>query len=72
MTSVIAQAERKTGRCHSKDENEWKYIKFELQEFRDSGTYVQIGTDPIWDMLDDHIMKTMTIAFSPYIKFLYS
>jgi dynein heavy chain len=49
---------------------EWKHIKFDLNEFRDSGTYVIKGAEPIWDLLDEHIMKTMTIASSPYIKFL--
>jgi dynein heavy chain len=50
--------------------DEWRHIKFDLNEFRDSGTYVLKGAEPIWDLLDEHIMKTMTIASSPYIKFL--
>jgi dynein heavy chain len=50
--------------------DEWKHVKFELSEFRSSGTYVLKGAEPIWDLLDEHIMKTMTIASSPYIKFL--
>jgi dynein heavy chain len=50
--------------------DEWKHVKFELAEYRNSATHVLKGAEPIWDLLDEHIMKTMTIASSPYIKFL--
>jgi dynein heavy chain len=70
--SDCATREKKLEDGIQKMKDEWKYIKFEVQEFRDSGTHVLKGAEPIWDMLDDHIMKTMTIASSPYIKFLQS
>lgn len=70
--SDCASREKKLEDAIQKMKDEWKFIKFELQEFRDSGTHVLKGAEPIWDMLDDHIMKTMTIASSPYIKFLQS
>lgn len=68
--SDCASREKKLEDTIQKMKDEWKHIKFELAEFRDSGTHVLKGAEPIWDLLDDHIMKTMTIASSPYIKFL--
>lgn len=50
--------------------DEWRNISFELNEFRDSETYVLKGAEPIWELLDEQIVKTMVIASSPYIKFL--
>jgi len=49
---------------------EWRPIQFELNSFRDSETYVLKGAEPIWELLDEQIVKTMVIASSPYIKFL--
>lgn len=68
--SEFASREKKLEDSIQKMKDEWKHMKFELSEFRDSGTHVLKGAEPIWDLLDDHIMKTMTIASSPYIKFL--
>lgn len=70
--SDCASREKKLEDSIQKMKDEWKFIKFEMQEFRDSSTYVLKAAEPIWDLLDDHIMKTMTIASSPYIKFLQS
>ena len=70
--SDCASREKKLEDAIQKMKDEWRHIKFELAEFRDSGTHVLKGAEPIWDLLDDHIMKTMTIASSPYIKFLQS
>lgn len=68
--SDFASREKKLEDTIAKMRDEWKHVKFELAEFRDSGTHVLKGAEPIWDLLDEHIMKTMTIASSPYIKFL--
>lgn len=51
-------------------QSEWKTIKFEMQLFRDTGTYILKGVEPIFDKLDEDIAKTMSISSSPYIKFL--
>jgi len=50
--------------------DEWKDISFELGPFRESGTFVLKSVEPIWEILDEQIVKTMVIASSPYIKFL--
>ena len=70
--SDCASRERKLEDAIQKMKDEWRHIKFDLADFRDTGTWVLKGAEPIWDLLDDHIMKTMTIASSPYIKFLQS
>jgi len=49
---------------------EWSTIKFELTPFRDTGTYILRQLDPILDKLDEDLTKTMSIASSPFIKFL--
>ena len=68
--SDCSSRERKLEETMAKMREEWRHVKFELAEFRDSGTFVLKSAEPIWDLLDEHIMKTMTIASSPYIKFL--
>ena len=52
--------------------DEWKSVRFDLEDFRDSGTVILTGVQPIWDLLDEHIQKTMIIASSPYAKFFLS
>jgi len=52
--------------------DEWRRVEFDLVEFRDSGTYLLHKPEPIWELLDEHILKTMVIASSPYVKFLQS
>ena len=50
--------------------DEWRRVEFGLVEYRDSGTYLLHKPEPIWELLDEHILKTMVIASSPYVKFL--
>lgn len=47
-------------------------MKFELALFRDSEVPILQGVQVIWDLLDEHIQKTMIIASSPYAKFFLS
>lgn len=49
---------------------EWKNIKFDLLEFRDTETYVLKSVEPILDKLDEDITKIMSIASSPFVAFL--
>ena len=50
--------------------DEWKHIKLEIVPYKDTETHILQGVQPIWDMLDEQIQKTMLIASSPYVKFL--
>jgi dynein heavy chain len=52
--------------------DEWKHIKFDLIPFKDTGTHLLHKPEPIWELLDEHILKTLAIAASPYVKFLQS
>lgn len=54
----------------NKMKNDWKNIKFELMEFRNTETYILRQLEPILDKLDEDLTKTMSIASSPFIKFL--
>lgn len=49
--------------------DDWKSVKFELAEYRDSEVFILQGVQNIWDLLDEHIQKTMIISSSPYAKF---
>ena len=52
--------------------SEWKYVKFEMTPFRDTGCYILKLIETIMDKLDEDITKMNTISASPYIKFLLS
>jgi dynein heavy chain, axonemal len=52
--------------------DEWRTIKFDLIPWKDSGTHLLHKPESIWDLLDEHILKTMAISSSPYVKFLRS
>lgn len=49
---------------------DWKPIKLEFTPFKDSGTIILRGIEPIMDKLDEDIAKILSIASSPFIKFL--
>ena len=70
--SEIATKERQLESQVNKMRDEWKSVRFDLEDFRDSGTVILTGVQPIWDLLDEHIQKTMIIASSPYAKFFLS
>lgn len=70
--SAIATKERQLESQLNKMNDEWKTVRFELAEYRDSEVHVLQGVQSIWDLLDEHIQKTMLIASSPYAKFFLS
>ena len=49
---------------------QWNKTKLIIKPYRDSETFIIQGADPIWDQLDEHIVKTMAIANSQYIRYL--
>lgn len=49
-------------------QKDWAELAFTVNPFKDTGTYVIAGVDDIQLLLDDHIVKTVTIKNSPNIK----
>ena len=70
--SHFAGRERKLEEQIQAMKDEWRNIRFDLVPFKDTDTHLLHKPEPIWDLLDEHILKTMAIASSPYVKFLRS
>ena len=49
-----------------KMEGEWKGINLEVQPYRETGTFVLKGFDVVQQLLDDHIVMTQSMSFSPF------
>ncbi|KAG8459526.1 hypothetical protein KFE25_012861 [Diacronema lutheri] len=47
-------------------ERAWADVDLEIVAYRETGTFVMRGFDEIQQQLDDHIVMTQTMAFSPY------
>jgi dynein heavy chain len=50
---------------------DWQAVEVELKIWKDTGTYVVAGTsvEEVEQLLDDQIVKTLTMRGSPYAKF---
>ena len=53
-----------------KMEREWDDVTFTLVSYKETGTFILVNNDPIWELLDEHIMKTISMFGSPFIKFM--
>jgi len=53
--SEIATKERKLESQLTKMRDEWKSVKLSLKDYGVSETYILVGVQPIWDLLDEHI-----------------
>jgi hypothetical protein len=49
-----------------KMEGEWKSVSLEVVLYRTTGTFVLKGADVIQQTLDDHIVMTQSMSFSPF------
>ena len=52
----------------SKMKKDWENIEFRLIPFKHTGTYSVAGFDDAMAMLDEHIVLTQTMQFSPFKK----
>lgn len=51
-----------------KMEAEWRPIDLTVMAYKETGTYIISGVDEIIQQLDDHIVMTQAMSFSPYKK----
>ncbi|XP_026131005.1 dynein heavy chain 1, axonemal isoform X1 [Carassius auratus] len=51
-----------------KMEKEWSTVMFEVMPYKETGTYILKSPDEASQLLDDHIVMTQSMAFSPYKK----
>ena len=49
-----------------KMEGEWQGVNLEIVAYRETGTFVLKGFDVIQALLDDHIVMTQSMSFSPF------
>lgn len=49
-------------------ENEWKPIVFDVLPYKSTGTYIIKASDDVSQLLDDHIVMTQSMTFSPFKK----
>ena len=47
---------------------EWTPINFEVMSYKSTGTYIIKIADEVSQLLDDHIVMTQSMSFSPYKK----
>ncbi|XP_030634236.1 dynein heavy chain 1, axonemal [Chanos chanos] len=48
--------------------HEWSMVLFEVLPYKDTGTYILKSPDEASQLLDDHIVMTQSMSFSPYKK----
>ena len=49
-------------------ESEWEPVLFEILSYKDTGTYILRASEDVSQLLDDHIVMTQSMSFSPYKK----
>ncbi|CAF1247347.1 unnamed protein product, partial [Didymodactylos carnosus] len=70
----ISKVAEKAGKEYSieqqldKMENDWKSVKFEVLPYKTTGTFIIKTSEEISQMLDDHIVATQSMSFSPFKK----
>ena len=47
---------------------EWSQMEFEIVDYRTTGSYVLKGSDDVQQILDDNIVMTQAMSFSPFNK----
>ena len=49
-------------------EKEWDPVQFEIIPYKETGTYILRSSEDTGQLLDDHIVMTQSMSFSPYKK----
>lgn len=53
-----------------KMEKEWDNMKFNLVPYKETKIFIIENNMPTWDLIDDHLVKTISMCNSPYIEFM--
>lgn len=61
MTLQIAKA-------LDKMESEWESVMLDISAYKETGTYIMKSGEDSAQQLDDHIVMTQAMSFSPYKK----
>lgn len=51
-----------------KMEQEWSIVDFDVLPYKETGTYILRSPDEASQLLDDHIVMTQSMSFSPFKK----
>ncbi|KAG7477961.1 hypothetical protein MATL_G00075170 [Megalops atlanticus] len=68
QVAEIAGKEFAIEQALDKMEQEWSPVQFEVLPYKDTGTYILKSPDEASQLLDDHIVMTQSMSFSPYKK----
>lgn len=49
-------------------ESEWLTVVFDVQPYKETGTYILKSPDEASQLLDDHIVMAQSMSFSPFKK----
>ncbi|XP_005102124.3 dynein heavy chain 1, axonemal [Aplysia californica] len=66
--SEVAAKEYAIEKALNKMESDWENVEFEVHPYKNTGTYMLKSSDEISQQLDDHIVMTQSMAFSPFKK----
>ena len=64
----IAGKEYTIEQALDKMESEWKPIRFDVLPYKSTGTFIVKASDEVNQLLDDHIVMTQSMSFSPFKK----
>ena len=57
-----------TVKALDKMESEWEPMLMEISAYKETGTFIMKSNEETGQMLDDHIIMTQAMSFSPYKK----
>ena len=64
----VANKEYSIEQALLKMKNEWKDVELQVKEYRETETYIIKVEEQFMQQLDDHIVMTQSMSFSPYKK----